>query len=122
MDQAQFNKLKQEQLDLEVRINAELGKGAAADEEFIRKQRIILNNNAKELKDEEQKRKIQEDLNKTRRTHNSLLSDTTNSLVQQIKNLRESQSANRAISHSIRKTKDFSSDYSSLLEKISEKE
>lgn len=122
MDQAQFNKLKQDQLDLEVRINAELGKGAGAKQQFITDQRKILNNNAEILKHEEKKRKIQEDVTRTRRTHNSLLSDTTNSLVQQIKNLRESQTANRAISHSIRKTKDFSSDYSSLLSKISETE
>ena len=122
MDEKQLLKLKQDQLDLETKINAELGKGATANEEFLKTSRQILADNAKVLKQEEQKRKIQEDVTKIRRTHKSLLSDTTNSLAQKVNEERKSQNANRLISHSIRKTKDFSSDYSSVLEKIAAKE
>ena len=122
MDQAQYNKLKQDQLDLEKRINAELGKGATADEDFIRRQKIKLNNNAEKLKKIEQERKIQDDLVKADKVRQGLQNDTTNSLIQQIKQERNRTNANQVITDSIKKQKDFSSDYSSLLNRIASKE
>jgi len=122
MDQDAFNKLKQKQLDLETQINAELGKGAAANKKFLKESRELFDEQAKRLKGFEQERKIQDDISKTLRTHNSLLSDTTNSLAQNIKKNRESKNANQVITDSIEKQKDFSSDYSSLLNQIASKE
>ena len=116
MDQAQFNKLKQEQLDLETQINAELGKGAAANKKFLKESRELFDEQAKRLRGFEQERKIQDDISKTLRTHNSLLSDTTNSLAQNIKKNRESKNANQVITDSIEKQKDKS--YSSEIIKF----
>jgi hypothetical protein len=122
MDQAQFNKLKQDQLDLETRINAELGKGAAASEKFLKESRKQFDENAKKLKQQEQERKIQDDLIKAEKVRQGLQEDTTNSLIKQIQQERKRLNANQIITDSIKQTKDFSSDYSNILNRIAAKE
>jgi plasmid maintenance system antidote protein VapI len=121
-DKKEFIKLTQEQLELETKINAELQKGAEADEKWLKRAKERLAANKEALKPLQEAKTLEDKITESLKTRSDYQTASHNTFQKELTKLDSKFNVTKLIEESAQMTLEGTDKQKSLLERINDTE